>query len=385
MMIENKQQRQLMAKWLISIFIICILIYLGVRHIDAVANAVAWLLHLFAPVLWGFFLALIFNVPMRPIEKKLFPHNKKLRKFRRPAAIALSFLLLFGLFIGIALLVIPELMDAVIIIVEQVSFLLDRFFDENGNIDLSKLPFSSWFSSINIDWSELNLQIGKRIGTLGGQSLDVAITTLLTIADGVANFFIGIAFACYMLYHKEKLKRQSKRFLCIWLPVNLSQNIIHICKVCVATFQHFIAAQAIEALILGLLCFAGMLLLRLPYAPMISALVGVTALLPIVGAYIGALVGAFLLFTVSSSKTAIFLIFLFILQQLEGDWIYPKVIGHRIKLSPLWVLIAITIGGRLCGVVGMFFGVPVCASAYSLLSEATRKRNLQLKKLAPKD
>lgn len=376
MLIENKQQLKLIGKWLIRIFVSCTLIYLGIRHIDTLAGATAWLLDLFLPLIWGIALALIFNVPMRPIEKRLFPHNRKFKKLRRPLAIALSLLLIFGLFIGIAFLVIPALADAAVIVTENLTLLFTRLTDTDRNIILSRLPFCGWLENYSINWEHLNTQLRQRTGTFREQSVDIAISTLLSVIDIITNFFVGLAISIYLLFHKEKLKRQTGHLIHVWLPERIGQNLIHISSVCIATFQHFIAAQAIESVILGSLCMLGMLILRLPYAPMIGALIGVTALLPIIGAYIGAAAGTFVLYTVSPYKAFLFLIFLFLLQQLEGDWIYPKVIGARINLAPIWVLIALTIGGRLCGIPGMFFGVPAFSAAYALLKEATQKRAL---------
>lgn len=374
MLIENKQQLKVLAKWLIGIFVSCILIYLGVRHIDVVAAAFAWLLNLFLPIIWALALALIFNVPMRPIEKKLFPKSKKMRFLRRPLAIVLSFLFVFGLFIGLAFLVIPAFIEAVIIVGNNLMLLFKQLLDADGNIIFSRLPFCSWMENYSINWEDLNLQIRQRTGAFRDQSVDIAISTIVSVINIVTDFFVGLAISIYFLYHKEKLKRQTKHLIRVWLPEWIGQNLIHISAVFASTFQHFIAAQAIEAFILGVLCMLGMFLLRLPYASMIGALVGITALLPIIGAYIGAIAGAFVLYTISPYKALLFLIFLFVLQQLEGDWIYPKVIGTRIKLPPIWVLVAITIGGRLCGILGMFFGVPAFSASYSLLKEATRKR-----------
>ena len=374
MLIENKQQRKVLAKWLIGIFASCILIYLGVRHIDAVVAAFAWLINLFLPIIWALALALIFNVPMRPIEKKLFPKSKKMRFLRRPFAIVLSFLFIFGLFIGLAFLVIPAFIEAVIIVGNNLMLLFKQLLDADGNIIFSRLPFLSWMENYSINWEDLNLQIKQRTGAFRDQSVDIAISTLVSVVNIVTDFFVGLAISIYFLYHKEKLKRQTKHLIHVWLPERVGQNLIHISAVFASTFQHFIAAQAIEAFILGVLCMLGMFLLRLPYAAMIGALVGITALLPIIGAYLGAIAGAFVLYTISPYKALMFLIFLFVLQQLEGDWIYPKVIGKRINLPPIWVLVALTIGGRLCGILGMFFGVPVFSAAYSLLKEATRKR-----------
>lgn len=374
MFFENKQQLRLISKWLIAIFASCILIYLSIRHIDTLADAVSWLIDLFLPLICGVFFALIFNVPMRPIEKYLSLKNKKLH---RPIAIALSLLLIFGLFIGVAFLVIPEFINAVKIVIENLSITFHQLIEPDGTIYFSKLPFGNLLPNLSVNWYELHTQIYQQTRSVREQSAVLAVDTFLTLTNGCVTFFIGLVFSVYILFHKEKLKRQVTFFIRVWLPERFAQNLLHISSVCIATFQYFIAAQATEALILGILCLLGMLLLRLPYAPMISALVGVTSLLPVVGSYLGAVAGAFLIYTQTPLKALIFLIFLFILQQLEGDIIYPKLIETKINLPAIWVLAAITIGGRLGGPIGMFLGVPVFSSIYSLLKEATKKRAKQ--------
>lgn len=194
---------------------------------------------------------------------------------------------------------------------------------------------------------------------------------------GVYEFFIGLVFSIYILADKETLKRQTLRLVRVWFPKRFGRSIIHIVSVCNRSFRNFIAGQAIEAVILGTLCTIGMLILRLPYAPMIGALVGVTALIPIVGAFIGTIIGAFLILTISPFKAFLFVAFFIILQQLEGNLIYPKVVGSKINLPAIWVLAAVTIGGSLARPLGMLLGVPAVSAAYELLKEATRKQELR--------
>lgn len=178
----------------------------------------------------------------------------------------------------------------------------------------------------------------------------------------------------YILGSKDKLKAQFTRLIRAWLPEGAGGYLIHVASVCNTTFRQFIVGQTIEAVILGLLCSMGMLILRIPYAPTIGALVGVMALIPIAGAWAAAFIGAFLILTVNPFKAVVFLIFLLILQQVEGNLIYPRVVGSKIQLRAIWVLTAITVGGGLAGPIGMLLGVPAASAAYYLLREATKKR-----------
>ena len=251
------------------------------------------------------------------------------------------------------------------------------FWEEN--IDFSVFPLGEYLEQIDIDWVQLKSNLEEWTMSRRDVLLKQAAGTVSTIAIGFMNFFIGLVFSIYILANKEKLKIQTRRLIHAWLPEKLGISLIHVVSICNVSFRNFIAGQATEAVILGTLCTIGMLILRLPYAPMVGALVGVTALIPIVGAYIGAVVGAFLILTVSPLKTFIFIIFLIILQQLEGNLIYPRVVGFRVNLPAMWVLAAVTVGGNLAGPAGMLLGVPTASAAYELLKEATIKREQKSK------
>lgn len=381
MLIENKEKRKLVSKWLIGIFTACILIYLSAGHMSTIANALTWLFNLVFPLFLGCIFALIFNVPMRPIEKHLFRKsiNSKIRKMRRPLAILLSFLLIFGVFVGIAFLVIPELLNAVRIVVESLNNGMDHLALMDNSLDWSRIPYGTELSKIDIDWLQLKLQLQHWFEGVSNTIMNNAVTALGSVAGSLVDFFIALVFSVYILSNKEKLKRQVFRLIDAWLPKHIGNIITHVSSVCGDTFHHFIIGQATEAIILGTLCTIGMLILRLPYAPMIGSLVGVTAIVPYVGAYIGAFVGAFMIFTVSPFKALLFLIFLIILQQVEGNVIYPRVVGSKINLPAMWVLAAITVGGNLAGPAGMLLGVPAASSAYALLREATERKELKNK------
>lgn len=375
-MLENTEKRHQLAKWLISIITICILIYLGIRHINQLAVAVTWLKELMNPLLIGFVLALFLNVPLGFIERHLFqkkPTPRK-KKMRRPLAILLSFALVIGIFIGIAFLVIPELVDAVGIVISSIMNGMDQLAAFESTADYSKLPFGEQLSQIDVDFVEIKTKLEEWIKQLGTTVVDGAASALGGITSTIFDFIIGLVFSIYILANKEKLKRQISRLIRVWLPKKFGEWSIHVASVCGRNFKLFVAGQTTEAIILGTLCAIGMLILRIPYAPMIGALVGVTALIPYVGAWIATLIGAFMILTVNPFKALVFVIFLLTLQQIEGNAIYPKVVGAKINLPAMWVLAAITVGGNLGGPIGMLLGVPAAASAYALLKEATDKR-----------
>lgn len=380
-MFEDVTKRRLAAKWIIGIISTCILIYLGVRHIEHVAGAILWLVNLFKPLLLGAILALILNVPMSVIEQRLFKNSKEIRKMkvRRPLAILLALVLVLGIFVSIAFLVVPELIEAVKFIAKIAVTALDTLAQLEESTDLSQMPLGEYFSKIDIDWIGLRNQLEQWFSGWGGTAVNQAMDTISTVVGNLVTFFIGLVFSIYGLANKELLKRQFCRLIRVWLPHKMSESLLHVLSVCNRTFRHFIVGQATEAVILGTLCMAGMAILRIPYAPMIGALVGVTALIPIVGAFVGTIVGAIMILTVDPFKAFVFVVFLWILQQVEGNLIYPRVVGSKINLPAIWVLAAVTVGGNLSGPLGMLLGVPIASAAYYLLREATNKREVIVK------
>ena len=369
--ITDKTKIRKITKWIIGVVTACILIYLAIRHLGMIAVGISWLVNITFPILLGIVMALVLNVPMRPIEKHL--HIKK-EKAKRPVAIVLSLVLVLGMFTGIAFLVFPEIVDTIRLVAQIVMSGIDQAASWEQTIDFSKLPFGEYLQQIDIDWMQLKNNLEQWTISQRNVLLQQAAGAVSSVASGFMNFFIGLVFSIYVLANKEKLKRQTLRLIRVWFPQKFGSALVHVASVCNRSFRKFIAGQAMEAVILGMLCTIGMLILRLPYAPMIGALVGVTALIPIVGAFIGTIVGAFLILTVSPFKAFIFVVFLIILQQLEGNLIYPKMMGARINLPAIWVFAAVTIGGNLAGPVGMLLGVPAASAAYELLKEATAKR-----------
>ena len=376
MFFDNREKRKQLAKWVIGVIAACILIFLGVRYISSIAAAVSWLVHLVRPLLIGVVLALILNVPLGMFERRLFskkPTPKKLRA-RRPLAIVLSLVLVFGIFVGVAVLVIPEFVAAVRVIASMLLSTMDQLAAFESQMDFSRLPFGEYLSRIDIDWLQLRAELELWFKQAGSAIMDRAAGVIGSVASSVIDSLIGFIFSIYVLANKEKLKRQVSRLIRVWLPEKFGGKLIHAARVSADIFRQFIAGQTTEAIILGSLCAVGMWILQIPYAPMVGALVGVMALIPYVGAFISTAVGAFMILTVSPIKALIFVVFLLALQQIEGNLIYPKVVGAKINLPAMWVLAAITVGGNLAGPIGMLLGVPVASAAYALLKEATDRR-----------
>ncbi len=369
------------AKWIIGIVATCIILYLGLQNVGIVANAFSWVLGLVMPLVLGLVFALILNIPMTFFEKHLFKKSTKrfCNSIRKPLACLLSFVSIFGIIVGIVVLVIPELVNAIKLIAESVI----KFASEISTMDSAELPLSNLIKEI--DWKNTVSSIEKWLKDESGYIVNTAFGTIGSLIGGIVDFFIAVIFSIYILFNKETLKRQTARLVKAWLPKRFGEWLIHAAIVSSRVFRNFVSGQTLESVILGTLCIIGMLILRIPYAPMVGALVGVTALIPVVGAFIGAIVGAFMIFTVSPIKALIFIIFLIILQQLEGNLIYPKVMSSRINLPAMWVLAAVTIGGGLAGAIGMLIGVPAMSIIYILVKEATESREKKLTELAHLD
>jgi len=361
------------AKWVIGVTTACILIYLGLRRINAVTAGIVWFLNIVKPLLFGIVFALILNVPMGFIEQKLLS-DKRFSKIRRPLSIVLSLLFIIGLLSGIAILVIPELADAIKLLVQIVTEFVNELDQMEESALFAQFPWAEYVLDLNIDWGKIGTQIGDWFTSKGGFLVNQAVGAAGSVLSGMITFVLALIFSIYILSQKERLKRQVCRLIRVWLPARFGTGLIHVASVCNNTFKLFIAGQATEAIILGTLCMVGMLLLQLPYAPMIGALIGFTALIPVVGAFVGTFVGAVMILTVSPYKALIFVIFLLILQQVEGNIIYPRVVGSKINLPAIWVLAAVTIGGNLAGAAGMLLGVPFASAAYALIKEATETK-----------
>ncbi len=380
MFLDDPQNRKTLTKWAVGTVAACILIFLGVRYVSAIALAIEWLVGLVKPLLIGTMLAMVLNVPLAFIEKHLFRKNptQKKEKARRPLAILLSLILVIGIFVGVAVLVIPELTGAVSIVISSVTGALDQMAVLESSEDFAQLPFAPWLEKLDIDWLTMKTQVESWMQQLSSTVLGSTASALGSAASSLIDGVVAFVFCIYVLANKEILARQIGRLARAWLPERLTNTMSHIFDVCADVFQQFIVGQTTEAVILGTLCGIGMAILRIPYAPMVGALVGVTALIPYVGAFLATIVGAFMILTVNPFKALVFVIYLLALQQVEGNLIYPKVVGAKINLPAMWVLAAITVGGNLAGPIGMLLGVPAASAAYALLREATENREKTL-------
>lgn len=358
-------------KKIVKILLIVILVYWLLNNLNMIGNAIGKLLNILFPFILGGALAFIFNIPMSYFEKffRNRRKSKKRAKFDRAISIILSILVFVIIILFIFRLVIPQLLNVCELLIEKAPYYLKESKGIATNL-LENEDIKNAIQNINIDTEKIKTQsieggmniLTSSIGIIGG------------IFSGITNLIISIIFAVYMLLSKEKIKRLSKKILYAYLPEEKGKNIIKILRLSRDTFKKFITGQCLEACILGTLCALGMLILNIPYAITIGVLVGVTAIVPIVGAFLGVIVGAILIVSVEPIKAVVFIIFFLILQQIEGNLIYPKVVGNSVGLPGLLVLFAVTVGGSLFGIVGMLVGLPIISILYTMLKEDVDKR-----------
>lgn len=343
------------------------------------------LMTLFAPFIVGGAIAFILNIPMQTIERRLFPHNKKLDKLRRPLAWLLTVLLLILLISLIIGFVIPQLIETLqtvsrqaLQMVQSAGQLLDWLPEQTADA----LPdLEQTLQDLGFNISSLSSKLAQMLQNIG----DIVISgfdILGNIVSVLVTLFVGFFFSIYLLFSKETLARQGKQLCYALLKAERADKLVAILRLTQKTFKNFITGQVIEACILALMFFVSMLILRLPYATLISLVIGVTALVPIFGAFIGCAFGILLIVITSPLQALGFLVLFLILQQIEGNLIYPKVVGGKVGLPAIWVLLAITLGGSLFGIIGMLVFIPLCSVCYTLLAGFVKHR-LELRQIPP--
>lgn len=353
----------------VSIF----LLYLCITYWSNFAGMIGTFIGAAMPLVMGCVIAYIINILMSFYEKHYFTKTKNTRliKSRRLVCMLAAFFTLVLIVFILLKLVIPELIACVELLIARIPGAVDYLVKWLDTIDV--VPEDILTSLENIDWESKLEQIIRVLSAGVGNVMGNVISMVSTVVSGVVTAFLALVFSIYLLMGKEKLGNQFGRLMKRYMKENIYAKIRYVLTVMNDCFHKYIVGQCTEAVILGVLCAIGMLILRLPYATMIGALIGFTALIPVAGAYIGAGVGAFMILTVSPLKAIIFLVFLVILQQLEGNLIYPRVVGSSMGLPAIWVLAAVTVGGGVMGIGGMLLGVPLAATAYRLLRQDVNK------------
>ena len=367
------------TKSLIKVALVIFALYLAIHYWGHAAGILQTLLGAAVPVIIGAVISYPLNILMSFYEKHLFPKSeKKLAvRSRRGLALTLAILTLVGLIALIIALVVPQLVSCVKLLVAEVPDFFNMVVAKLSEFEF--VPEDIIAALSKIDWKSRITDIIKTVYSGLGSVMDVVVTTVSSLVSGVTTAFLAIIFAIYLLLGKDKIGSQLKKVMHHFIPERITEKFDYVRKVADESFHKFIVAQCTEALILGGLCTVGMLILRLPYAAMIGAVTVVTAFIPVVGALLGGAIGAFLILMESPVKALIFLVFIILLQQIEGDLIYPRVVGSSMGLPSIWVLTAVTLGGGMFGVLGMMLSVPLASTMYTLLrNEVYGKREKEL-------
>lgn len=356
----------------ITIGAVLILIYLALNNITGILGTISYLAGLIMPFIVGGVIAFIFNVPMKAIEKnikKLVDKKckKQHNKLVRVLAYFLTLIIIIAVIAGVLLIVVPELVNTIADLISQVPVAFNKLVAWLQTMLASYPEYEEKLNSISINWDSVlaNMMNFLSIGTKG--IINGGIGAISGLFSGITNFFIGFVFSVYVLFQKEKLASQCKKLLYVMVSERRADQIVEILRLTNTTFSNFLSGQCLEACILGALFVITLSILRMPYALLIGIIIGVTALVPIVGAFIGCAVGVVLIMMTSPLKALIFIAIFLILQQIEGNLIYPHVVGNSVGLPGMWVLVAVTIGGNLFGIMGMLTFIPISSVCYALL------------------
>ena len=352
--------------------------YLCIEYWAVAVRLVAVACSAASPLLAGAVIAYIVNILMSFYERKLPHGSNKTAALRRPVCMLLAFITLALVFLLLFRMILPELINCLMLLLEKLPAALSKAYlwlDETFRIGTYLTDFNIVDTLENLNVQDTVKKTVSFLMSGVGGAMGSIVSGVGSVVSGIATAFIAIVFAIYLLAGKERLASQLRRVISTYLGERFLHRVTYVTEIVDRCFHNFIVGQCLEAVILGALCILGMSIFRFPYAMMIGSLVGFTALIPIAGAYIGAAVGAFMICTVNPLQALLFVVFLVVLQQLEGNLIYPKVVGASIGLPGIFVLAAITIGGGVMGIPGMLLGVPLTASAYTLLKNNMAKRN----------
>ncbi len=373
-----RKLKEIKLKNLMMIMLSVFIVFLAIHYWPSISAVLGVLVSASVPLIVGCLIAYIVNIPMSYYERVLFFAAKSSfsKKIKRPVCIILAVLSIIAIVAAVLTLIIPEFINAVDLIIQQIrAFIknlenIPRIYNLIPKEVIQRLSSMDWESTIKQAW-------GFLVNGIGG-TVNVVFSTIRSIFSSAFDVFIAIAFSLYILAFKEKISRQIKVLLSTYVKKDKLNVVYRIKDTVNVTFHSFIVGQCFEAVVLGTLCTLGMVVFRFPNAMSIGALVGLTALIPIAGAWIGAGIGAFLIFTVSPIKALLFIVYIVVLQQLENNLIYPKVVGTSIGLPGFMVLAAITIGGGTLGIGGMLLSVPLVASIYKLVKNDVEKKQLAL-------
>ncbi|MGI6007910.1 MAG: AI-2E family transporter [Ruminococcus sp.] len=368
-------------KKIIWIVIMLALLAFLLKYSDSILGFFSMAANIARPLVLGCAAAYVLNILVARIEK--IPCFKKegtvIYKIRRPVSILGAIAVIIALMALVILIVIPQLTQAIGVLVQEIPKAVSRLVSWADSSDRNWPQLQSFLESLDVDWPRFFQKAAEHLSSGLSNIFSSTVYVLRRVGSMIVTLVVALIFSIYILSGKEKLFLQFKTLAKTYLKEKYYARLALVLRTAHDTFTRYIVGQCTEAVILGCLCTAGMFILRFPYAGMVGTLIGATAILPVVGAYLGAFVGAFMIFTVDPVKAVGFLVFIVILQQIEGNLIYPRVVGSSVGLPGIWVLAAVTVGGGFGGILGMLLAVPVTATVYKLIQKDVHKRQGEIR------
>ena len=371
MELNNDTLRKLRGLILYTVILVAAAVnYKGILSVGQTLLGFIW------PFILGAAIAFILNVPMRNIERRL-PLFRPVSRARRPVSLVITLVLVSGVLILVLFVVAPQLLETLMSLQRTIPLFLGQVLRSAEELFASYPELLDMLNQLDqtaLDWTKMLNEVGRVLGTGAGSMLSTTFLAAKTVVNGLSTFLIGFIFSLYILLQKETLNRQVKKLLRAFLPDGITEQLLGIARLTERTFSSFLTGQCVEAVILGTMFFVTMTVLGLPYPLLIGVLIAFTALIPVFGAFIGLGVGIFLMLMEAPADALIFTVTFFILQQIEGNFIYPHVVGGSVGLPSIWVLAAVTVGGSMMGVVGMLVFIPLCSVFYALLRDSVNSR-----------
>lgn len=356
-----------------------VLLYLGVSNIGMLPKYLTSFLKFLTPITISLVVALIMNAIMGKIEERIFGKPwKKYNNFRvkaaRPISILITLVLALGTIMGVMFIVIPELISTISNLANQIPQFFMNIEKLVNDWSRQAPEIENFMTKYNLDLANIGQRVFSWVQTFGTTLLNNTVNFSVNVISAIFNFVLGFILAIYILAQKEKLGRQMRSLLYSTIKESRADRIIEVSRLSLSTFSSFMTGQMLECVILGVLFFIAMNIFGFPYALLISVLIMVTAMVPMIGSFIAAIVGFLLILTTDPIQAIWFVVLFLIIQQIEGNLIYPRVVGKSVGLSPIWILVSITVGGSLAGVMGMLLSIPVVSVAYTLMSDFISRR-----------
>lgn len=373
---------QVTFKKIRGLIVFTMVLLVGLWKFDIVLEGLVFIWGIIFPFVLGGAIAFIINVPMSFLEGKIFGKNKEerskgKRKLARPLSLVITIALVLGVIVLVMFVLVPQLAETFSNLGQSIAAFIPKMQEWIREFTNNNPDIMAWVNQLEFDPDKM-IQWGMNfLGSGAGSVMNTTLSAAMSIVSGFATFFIAFSFACYILVQKEKLHVQVRKIIFAFIPKRKAEAGLEVCSLTYKTFSSFLTGQCVEAIILGSMFVVTMTLLRMPYALLIGIIIAFTALIPIFGAFIGCMLGFFLIFMVNPQQALVFIVLFLVLQQIEGNLIYPHVVGGSVGLPSIWVLAAVTIGGNLMGIVGMLIFIPIVSVVYTLFREVVY---LELKK-----